>query len=68
VGEGGDQVSIAWFIASQRAEHGVPQAVCCRDLDVSVSVLQAERPATDAATAATRAAERGDPGDLRSLR
>ena len=28
-------VSLAAFIATQRVEHGVPQAVACRALDVS---------------------------------
>ncbi len=31
------QVSVARFIASQRSEHGVPHAVCCRALSVSES-------------------------------
>jgi transposase InsO family protein len=37
VGEGGDAVSLAAFIADQRASHHVPHAVTCRALDVSES-------------------------------
>jgi putative transposase len=37
VGEGGDEVTVAGFIASQRTDHGVPHAVACRALDVSES-------------------------------
>jgi putative transposase len=37
VGEGGDEVTVAGFIASQRTEFGVPHAVACRALDVSES-------------------------------
>src|SRR5690606_2075783 len=37
VGQGGDEVSVAAFIASQRTEHGVPHAVACRALGVSQS-------------------------------
>jgi putative transposase len=37
VGEGGDEVTVAGFIASQRTEYGVPHAVACRALDVSES-------------------------------
>jgi transposase InsO family protein len=37
VGEGGDEVSVARFIASQRTEHRVPHAKCCRWLGVSES-------------------------------
>jgi putative transposase len=37
VGEGGDEVSVAHFIADQRTNHRVPHAFCCRTLGVSVS-------------------------------
>jgi len=37
VGEGGDTVSLAAFIADQRTSHDVPQAVSCRALGVSQS-------------------------------
>jgi hypothetical protein len=37
VGEGGDQVSVARFIAAQRTEHRVPHTVACRALGVSPS-------------------------------
>ena len=37
VGEGGDAVSLAAFIADQRTSHDVPQAVSCRALGVSES-------------------------------
>jgi transposase InsO family protein len=37
VGEGGDAVSLAVFIADQRTSHRVPQAVACRALGVSES-------------------------------
>jgi putative transposase len=37
VGEGGDAVSLAAFIADQRTVHQVPHAVACRALDVSES-------------------------------
>jgi putative transposase len=35
VGEGGDEVSVARFIADQRTKHRVPHAACCRFLGVS---------------------------------
>jgi putative transposase len=37
VGEGGDEVSVARFIADQRTEHQVPHAFTCRVLGVSAS-------------------------------
>jgi len=37
VGEGGDEVSVARFIADQRTLYRVPYAVCCVILGVSVS-------------------------------
>jgi putative transposase len=37
VGEGGDAVSLAAFIADQRTAHRVPHAVACRALNVSES-------------------------------
>jgi putative transposase len=37
VGEGGDAVSLAAFIADQRTSHRVPHAVACRALSVSES-------------------------------
>jgi transposase InsO family protein len=39
VGEGGDEVSVARFIADQRTFHRVPHVVCCAILGVSVSWL-----------------------------
>ncbi len=35
VGQGGDEVSVAAFISSQRTEHGVPHTVSCRALGLS---------------------------------
>jgi putative transposase len=37
VGEGGDAVSLAAFIADQRTSHEVPHAVACRALEMSES-------------------------------
>jgi transposase InsO family protein len=37
VGEGGDEVSVARFIAGQRTNYRVPVAVCCAILGLSVS-------------------------------
>jgi transposase InsO family protein len=37
VGEGGDEVSVARFIADQRTFYRVPRAVCCAILGVSIS-------------------------------
>jgi HTH-like domain/Integrase core domain len=37
VGQGGDAVSVASFVAAQRTEHGVPHAFCCRVLGISES-------------------------------
>jgi putative transposase len=37
VGEGGDEVSLAGFIADQRTGHGVPHVISCRALGVSES-------------------------------
>jgi putative transposase len=37
VGEGGDEVSVARFIADQRTAFRVPHAVCCRILGASIS-------------------------------
>jgi putative transposase len=37
VGEGGDEVSLAGFVADQRTFHRVPHAVSCRVLEVSES-------------------------------
>jgi putative transposase len=39
VGEGGDEVSVARFIADQRTMHGVPHTVTCAILGVSLSWL-----------------------------
>ena len=40
-------MSVASFIASQRTDHGVPHAKCCRWLGrVGVVVLQVARPRT----------------------
>jgi putative transposase len=49
LGEGGDEVTVAGFIASQRTEFGVPHAVACRALEVSESWFYKwhERPPTD---------------------
>jgi putative transposase len=48
VGEGGDEVSVARFIADQRTFYRVPHAVCCAILGVSTSWLYKwlDRPAT----------------------
>jgi transposase InsO family protein len=48
VGEGGDEVSVARFIADQRTFYRVPHAVCCAILGVSTSWLYKwlGRPAT----------------------
>jgi putative transposase len=48
VGEGGDEVSVARFIADQRTFYRVPHAVCCVILGVSTSWLYKwlDRPAT----------------------
>ncbi len=37
MGEGGDEVSVARFIADQRTFYRVPHAVCCAILGVSIS-------------------------------
>src|SRR5206468_9385925 len=37
VGEGGDEVSVARFIADQRTKHRVPHAFTCRVLEISES-------------------------------
>jgi putative transposase len=37
VGEGGDEVSVARFIANQRTFYRAPHAVCCAVLGVSIS-------------------------------
>jgi putative transposase len=52
VGEGGDALSLAAFVADQRTSHGVPHAVSCRALDVSESWLYKwlDRPPTATAT------------------
>jgi putative transposase len=49
VGEGGDEVSVARFIADQRTFYRVPHAVCCAILGVSTSWLYKwlNRPVTD---------------------
>jgi transposase len=39
VGQGGDAMTVASFIVSQRTEHGVPHALCCRALDVPSSTF-----------------------------
>jgi transposase InsO family protein len=48
VGEGGDEVSVARFIADQRTKHRVPHAFTCRALQVSESWFYKwlDRPAT----------------------
>jgi transposase InsO family protein len=48
VGEGGDEVSVARFIADQRTFYRVPYAVCCVIVGVSTSWLYKwlDRPAT----------------------
>jgi putative transposase len=48
VGEGGDEVSVARFIADQRTFYRVPYAVCCAIVGVSTSWLYKwlDRPAT----------------------
>jgi putative transposase len=37
LGEGGDEVTVAAFIADQRTEHGVPHTISCRAVEVSKS-------------------------------
>jgi putative transposase len=51
VGEGGDALSLAAFIADQRTCHGVPHAVACRALEVSESWFYKwrDRPPTSSA-------------------
>ena len=69
VGEGGDEVSLAGFIADQRTDHGVPHALTCRALQVSQSwFLQVAGPAADAGGAAAGRAGRRGAGLLRGLR
>jgi len=48
VGEGGDEVSVARFIADQRTFYRVPYAVCCVVLGISTSWFYKwlNRPAT----------------------
>ena len=46
-------MSVASFIASQRADYGVPHAKCCRvPRGLGVLVLQVARPPADASPAA----------------
>ena len=61
-------MSVASFIASQRTEHGVPHAMCCRWLGVSESWFYKwhDRPPT-ARQAAPGRARRGGEGVLRRL-
>jgi putative transposase len=49
VGEGGDEVSVARFIADQRTKHRVPHAFTCRTLQVSEAWFYKwrDRPPTD---------------------
>jgi putative transposase len=76
VGEGGDEVSLAGFIADQRTGHGVPHVISCRALGVSESwyykwrdrspTERVERRALlDAAVAAAFAASGGSYGSPR---
>jgi putative transposase len=81
VGEGGDEVSVARFIADQRTEHRVPHTVCCALLGVSLAwfykwigraatagphtASQARRAAVDAAVAEAFLAARGLHGSPR---
>ncbi|MEO3778466.1 IS3 family transposase [Micromonospora sp. B11E3] len=37
MGQGGDEVIVARFVAAQRTEHAVPHAVTCRALGLSQS-------------------------------
>jgi transposase InsO family protein len=79
VGEGGDEVSVARFIAAQRAEHRVPHAKCCRWLDLSESWFykwhdreptahEQRRAALDAAVRASFDDSGGTPGTYGSPR
>jgi hypothetical protein len=78
VGEGGDAVSLAAFIADQRTSHRVPHTVACRALNVSVSWFykwqhrprrptptQQRRAELDAAVAEAFAAAQGRHGSPR---
>jgi putative transposase len=80
VGEGGDAVSLAVFIADQRTSHRVPHAVACRALGVSESWFykwshrrcrpvssQQRRTELDAAVAEAFRAARGLHGSPRIL-
>jgi hypothetical protein len=79
LGEGGDALSLAAFIASQRTEHRVPHAVACRALDVSESWFykwrdrpptpaQQRRAELDAAVKAVFEDSGGEPGTYGSPR
>jgi transposase InsO family protein len=79
VGEGGDEVSVARFIASQRTDYRVPHAKCCRFLGVSESWFykwrdrpptprQARRSELDEAVKASFEDSGGTPGTYGSPR
>jgi putative transposase len=79
VGEGGDEVSVARFIAAHRTEHRVPHAKCCRWLGVSESwfykwkdrpptARQQRRAELDAAVRASFDESGGTPGTYGSPR
>jgi putative transposase len=58
-------MSVASLIASQRTDHGVPHAKCCRWLGVSESwFYKMARPATDAPPGPARRAGCGGEGFL----
>jgi putative transposase len=72
-------MSVASFVASQRTDHGVPHALCCRALEVSESWFykwrdrpptrrQARRAELDAAVKASFDASGGTPGTYGSPR
>src|SRR5450759_3951684 len=67
-GEGGDEVSVARFIADQRTFYRVPYAVCCAILGGEpVVVLQVVQPAGHRWSAAPGRAGRGGTEDVQRV-